>query len=254
MPVAKLYVTSAIVYLAGCRGQSLNLPARMSDTETKMNSSESSHGPSKVADDSSKPLPVKEEIKSFLKNILFLAVAFCFLRGTIIEAFKIPSGSMIPTLKIGDRLLVSKLSYGLRILGVRSTLFRWSTPSRGDIVVFTRDDEPLTVEDESSVNIIKRVVGLPGETVEVRERKVFINGVEIEEKYAHWGAGGLPEGDFKPQTIPADHVFLLGDNRDHSKDSRFWAYPFLHVKNIKGRALIIYWSFDGLSRIGKIIR
>lgn len=217
------------------------------------NSQGAGRNPDSVADSKPKST-LGNEIKSFFKNLVFLAVAFVFLRGTVVEAFKIPSGSMIPTLKIGDHLLVCKFSYGLRILGIRETVLRYSTPSRGNIVVFTRDDEPGSNEDESGVNIIKRVVGLPGETVEVRGTKVYINGQPLEEPYARWDQGGLLEGNFGPRTIPENHVFLLGDNRDHSRDSRFWDNPFLDIKYIKGRAWVIYWSWNDWHRIGNIIR
>jgi signal peptidase I len=194
-----------------------------------------------------------DEAKSFLKNVAFLLIAFFALRGTIIEAFKIPSGSMIPTLKIGDHLLVNKLSYGLRLIGVRSTLLQWSQPKRGDVVVFTRDDEPATREDESSINFIKRVIGLPGDSVEVRGSTVLINGKELTEPYANWD-GEESEVNFGPKTVPAGCVFLMGDNRNNSRDSRYWLNPFLDMKYIKGRALFIYWSWDGLERIGTVIR
>lgn len=206
------------------------------------------------ADDAAPKSTLKQEINSFFKNLAFLAVAFCFLKGTIIEAFKIPSGSMIPTLRIGDHLLVCKFSYGLRILGKRDVLFQYSQPTRGDIVVFTRDDEPGTPEDESDPNIIKRVMGLPGDTVEVRGTKLYINNEEQQEDYARWSQGGIPEGNFGPEVVPEGRVFLLGDNRDQSKDSRFWLNPFLDMRDIKGRALIIYWSWHDWHRIGTLIR
>lgn len=194
------------------------------------------------------------EIFSFFKTLaVFLAIAF-FLRATVVEAFKIPSGSMIPTLKIGDHILVSKFTYGIRLPFMDSPLIQYGTPARGDIVVFTRPDDPITVEDDSKINIIKRVVGVGGDTVEVTGTKVYVNNQEIQESYARWDEGGA--ANWGPEVIPQGHVFLLGDNRDHSKDSRFWNYPFLPVENVKGRALIIYWTWDSdfLARIGKIIR
>jgi signal peptidase I len=121
--------------------------------------------------------------------------------------------------------------------------------------VFTRPDDPSTpYEDDSQIHIIKRVVGLPGELVEVRGAHVFINGEPLDEPYARWVHGGGLEGDFGPQTVPEGHVLLLGDNRDESKDSRFWTVPFLDEERIKGRAVIVFWSFDSLSRIGNLIR
>ncbi len=188
------------------------------------------------------------------KSLVSFVLIILFLRGTVVEAFKIPSGSMIPTLRIGDHLLVSKFSYGLRLLGFTNSQFLWSSPRRGDIVVFTRPDDETTLEDESGINLIKRVVGLPGETVEVRNTTVFINNERLDEPYAVWDEGGIREGNFGPERVPEGSILLLGDNRDHSKDSRFWQNPFVDEHRIKGRALIVYWSFDSYSRIGNIIR
>jgi signal peptidase I len=203
---------------------------------------------------SASPSSKNNEVLSFVKTLTLFLIAALFLRSTVVEAFKIPSLSMFPTLKIGDHLLVSKLSYGVRLPFFVDSVTLFDTPSRGDIVVFTRPDEPQTTEDESSINIIKRVIGLPGDTVEVRDTRVFINGKVLDEPYARWQEHGIIDGYFGPETIPPGHVFLLGDNRDHSKDSRFWREPFLDIHRIKGRALIIYWSWDSLSRIGTVLR
>lgn len=194
------------------------------------------------------------EVYSFFKTLaVFLVLAF-LLRASVVEAFKIPSESMKPTLQRGDHILVSKFSYGLRLPFMREVLFSYAEPKRGDVVVFTRPDEVGTLEDESAINIIKRVVALPGERIAVRNRMLYIDGVPHPEEYARWEENGIPEGEFDEALVPPGHVFLLGDNRDHSKDSRFWAYHFLNTDLIKGRALIIYWSWYSLSRIGQPIR
>jgi len=205
----------------------------------------------------------RSEIKSFLHTVIFLVIAIYVLRGSVVEAFKIPSESMVPTLRIGDHLLVEKVSYGLRLDGIKIGRFRflgtpnalvtYSLPSRGDIVVFTRPDDPRSPEDDSEINIIKRVIGLPGDKVEVRGTKVLINDQPLDEPYARWLEGGMA-GNFGPETVPPGRVFLMGDNRDHSKDSRFWSDPFLDVRLIVGRALFIYWSFNSMDRIGTILR
>ena len=195
------------------------------------------------------------EAISFIKTLgVILLIAFS-IRVTIVEPFKIPSGSMIPTLRIGDFILVMKFWYGLRLPMVTNTYALWNTPKRGDVVVFTRPDDPNTPdEDDSQIHIIKRVVGLPGETVEVRGAQVLINGKPLEEPYVQWLEGGSLEGYFGPRTIPEGHVLLLGDNRDHSKDSRFWTDPFLDIHRIKGRAVVVFWSWDSWRRIGNIIK
>ncbi len=186
----------------------------------------------------SKPQGISETVKS-LALLVFVAL---MLRGTVVEAFKIPSSSMEPTLQIGDHIFVNKLSYGLRMLGVTDMLYRWGTPDRGDIVVFTRPDDPATPEDESETNLIKRVIGLPGDRLEVRGTEVMINDHLYTEdsRYARWVHGGI--APFGPVTVPEGRVILLGDNRDQSRDSRFWNDPFLPVERIKGRAFFIWWN------------
>ena len=198
----------------------------------------------------------RSEFISLINNIVvFLAIAF-WLRASVVEAFKIPSSSMVPTLEIGDHILVNKLSYGLRMPLMKKTLWQYATPDRGDIVVFTLPDDPATPDiDESQTNIIKRVMGLPGDSIEVRGMSVLINGQLYgeDERYARWLLGGRK--DFGPVTVPAEHVLMLGDNRDYSKDSRFWNDPFLEISRIKGRAFIIYWnSFFSIKRMFNIIR
>lgn len=195
------------------------------------------------------------EALSFIKTLaLFIGLAL-LIRGTLIEPFKIPSGSMIPTLQIGDRILVSKLSYGIRLPFMTGFVYQYGAPKRGDVVVFTRADDPDTsAEDESSINLIKRVVGLEGETVEVKNATLYINGKALEEPYARWTHGGSSDGEFGPQVVPAGKIFLMGDNRDQSRDSRFWNDHFLPTWRVKGRALLVYWNFESLDRIFSAIR
>jgi len=192
-----------------------------------------------------------QEVFSFCKTLVFLLVAFFLLRATVVEAFKIPSGSMIPTLMIGDQILVTKFTYGIRIPFKAEALYTYSTPKHGEIVVFTRkDDSPFG--DESEINIVKRVIGLPGDIVEVQGTTLYLNNMPYPEPYARWKEGGRE--DFPATEVPEGHLFLLGDNRDHSRDSRTWPEHFIDKKKVKGKAIIIYWSWDSLSRIGTIIR
>lgn len=221
---------------------------------------------SKSADKPKETRSFGQEVFSFVKTILIVIALALAVRVCVIEAYKIPSGSMIPTLQIGDYILVNKLSYGFRIpkhfrapQGFElpwedGFLFRWGSPQRGDIVVFTRPDDPATSEDESHTNLIKRVIGLPGETVEVKDTQVYINSTPLEESYARWISGGLVDGNFGPAKVPEDHILLLGDNRDNSKDSRFWNDPFISIERVKGRALFIYWSLYDWRRIGHLVR
>jgi len=219
----------------------------MHDQLTQKKMRESSQGQDSTT---AKGTSAWRETVSFIKTILLLLALALLIRGTLIEAFKIPSGSMIPTLRIGDHILVSKLSYGLRVPFVDKILFQYAKPERGDIVVFTRVDEPHTEENESKDNIIKRVIGIPGDEIQVIRNKLFVNQEVQKESYARWENGGDPIGNFGPAVVPDGHVLVLGDNRDQSRDSRFWADPFLPQERLKGKAMIVYWSWDNFERIG----
>lgn len=187
--------------------------------------------------------------------IVALALAL-FIRTFFVQAFKIPSGSMLPTLQVGDHLLVNKLLYGLRVPISGERFFDFYAPERGDIIVFV-------YPKDRDKDYIKRVVGIPGDVIEIRKKQLFRNGQKVDENdepYAQYlePAGAGPRDHWGPETVPDGHVFVLGDNRDRSSDSRFWGYvPF---ENIKGKAFIIYWSWDGVDtwvrfgRIGSIVR
>ncbi|MCB0358596.1 MAG: signal peptidase I [Bdellovibrionales bacterium] len=192
------------------------------------------------------------ELFSLIRSIaIFLAIAF-MLRASVVEAFKIPSASMEPTLQIGDHILVNKLSYGFRLPLVKKAVKVFRNPKHGDVVVFTLPDDVQTPEvDESDTNIIKRIVGLPGDVVEIRGTHLFINNRLVTDEHAVW----LQEGvrDFGPEVVPDGKVFLLGDNRDYSKDSRYWDDPFLDIARIKGKAFFIYWSWPLVKRMFSVI-
>jgi signal peptidase I len=189
------------------------------------------------------------EIGAFLKSLAVILAIALTVRCCVFEPFKIPSGSMIPTLQIGDYIIVLKYKYGLRLPFVTNSAIMWDQPQRGDVVVFTRPDDPSTPgEDDSKINLIKRVIGTAGDRIEVRGTRVLINGTEAVEPYAQWAAGGNLEGNFGPVVVPEGHILLLGDNRDHSKDSRFWTDSFLDVRRVKGKAVLVFWSWDTLSR------
>ena len=196
------------------------------------------------------PAPISNLIKSILA---FLAIAL-MLRGTFLEAFKIPSGSMLETLQEGDYLVVNKLSYNFWLPWLRKSAFNFAEPKRGDVVVFTLPDDPSTEDkNEADINIIKRIIAVGGDTVEVKGTKVYLNDVLQSESYAMYLQGGAR--DFPKYTIPEKSVFLLGDNRDNSRDARFWDVHHLEIDRIKGRALFIYFNmvFD-FSRFFKAIK
>ena len=177
-----------------------------------------------------------------------LAVAFIlalFIRTFLVQAFKIPSGSMLETLQIGDHILVNKLRYGIRIPIVGKRILKFQDPRRGDVIVFVYPVDPTK-------DFIKRVVGEPGDTVEVKHKHVLINGQAIEDPHGQFVEGPgensrlTPRDNYGPVTVPADHVFVMGDNRDRSYDSRFWG--FVPLDDVRGKAFVIYWSWDGEDR------
>jgi signal peptidase I len=199
----------------------------------------------------------KSTFREYAEAIVMALLLALFIRTFIVQAFKIPSGSMIPTLLIGDHILVNKLAYGIRIPFVEDYAVDFQTPRRGEVVVF------IFPEDRSK-DFIKRVIAVGGETVEIRAKTVYVNGKAIEDPHAHFEGNEFPGGslanqdDFAPKTVPENHVFVMGDNRDRSHDSRFWGY--VNLDDIRGKAFLIYWSWDGndrwvrWERIGNLIR
>ncbi|MBC15878.1 MAG: signal peptidase I [Desulfovibrio sp.] len=193
-----------------------------------------------------------DSMKSFRDTIEAVVVALLLalvIRAFVVQAFKIPSGSMLDTLQIGDHLLVTKFAYDVRLpsnLFLETTggkvLFRVGDPERGDIVVFKFP------EDESK-DYIKRIIGLPGDIIEIKDKVVFINGNPLDEPYVlHTKPGIMPVRDnFGPYKVPEDNYFMMGDNREGSYDSRFWG-PVKREK-IVGKALIIYWSWGSITDI-----
>ncbi|MGH7898411.1 MAG: signal peptidase I [Candidatus Binatia bacterium] len=172
---------------------------------------------------------------------LFVALLLAlFIRSFIVQAFKIPSGSMIPTLQIGDHILVNKFIYGVRMPYFGNQILELGTPRRGDVVVF------IYPQDEDK-DFIKRVVAVGGDTVEVRSKRLYVNGQPADDPHAHFaersdGRFVSPRDNFGPQTIAPGHIFVMGDNRDRSYDGRFWGS--VKLDKVKGKAFLIYWSWD----------
>ncbi|MDL2315943.1 signal peptidase I [Desulfovibrio sp. OttesenSCG-928-A18] len=171
----------------------------------------------------------------FIKIIIAALFIALLIRSFIIQPYIIPSESMLNTLQIGDRLFVTKFSYGIHIPFVEKELFSTGEPEIGDIIVFPY---PL----DKSQDYIKRVVGVPGDVIEVRDKQLYRNGQPAQEEYIiHKDKLVVPTRDtYGPVTVPAGHVFVMGDNRDNSQDSRYWG--FVDKQTIHGKALIIYWS------------
>ena len=184
----------------------------------------------------------KSTFREYAESILIAILLALFIRAFVVQAFKIPSGSMIPTLLVGDHILVNKFIFGARVPYSDHRLFSLTHPKRGDVVVFL---EPR----ERQKDFIKRVIGLPGETIQVVNRRVYINGEPLDEKgYAYFSnpSQGRELDYFGPLEIPEDSYFMMGDNRENSSDSRVWGPVSFSL--IKGKAFFIYWSWDGPNR------
>ena len=174
--------------------------------------------------------------------LVALAIAL-FIMTFIVQAFKIPSGSMLETLQIGDHLLATKFSYGLKIPFTDKYLYKGDDPARGDVIIFPYPNNP-------DVDYIKRVVGIPGDVIEVRNKQFYRNGQPVRESYAiHSDPDGIEpvRDNYGPITVPPGKYFVMGDNRDNSMDSRFWG--LVDRDAIKAKAWRIYWSWSDLSNI-----
>jgi signal peptidase I len=201
----------------------------------------------------------KKFFKDYLEPIIIAVLIALFIRTFVVQAFKIPSSSMESTLLVGDYILVNKFIYGIRIPYTAIKFFQFKKPRRGDVIVFIFPLDP-------SKDFIKRVIGTEGEKVEIMHNKIYINDRPIEDPWGHFARKALPEyirrmENFGPVVVPKDSLFVLGDNRDNSEDSRFWG--FLRANAVLGKAFIIYFSWDWnaenlldkvrWSRIGKLI-
>lgn len=183
----------------------------------------------------------KSAFREYFEAIVVAILLALFIRTFVIQAFKIPSGSMLPTLLIGDHLLVNKFIYGIKVPFTGTTLVPIKDPGRGDVVVFK-------FPKDKSIDYIKRVVAVPGDTVEIKAKKVFINGNPVPDEHAEFSSSDIlpgssnPRDNFGPVLVPKNRLFVMGDNRDNSYDSRFWG--FVDQKDVLGKAFILYWSWD----------
>lgn len=184
----------------------------------------------------------KSTFREYAEALIIAVILALFIRTFVVQAFKIPSGSMLPTLQIGDHLLVSKFIYGVKVPFTGKTVIPFKKPKRYDVIVFK-------YPKNRSVDYIKRVIGVPGDTIKIHNKKVFINDQPIEDPYAIYDPKPSPKGspsslgdNMSPISVPEGKVFVMGDNRDNSHDSRFWG--FVDQKDILGKAFIIYWSWN----------
>lgn len=198
----------------------------------------------------------KRLIREYVEAIITALILALVIRAYVIQAFKIPSGSMVPTLLIGDHILVNKFIYGTKIPFTDRQVLIFKKPERGDIIVFKYPENPKK-------DFIKRVVAIEDDIIESRDKTVYVNRKAVIESYAqHFDSnirprGNDPRDNFGPLIVPNGKVFAMGDNRDQSYDSRYWG--FVDLKEIKGKALIIYWSWDPykwlrFNRIGRLVK
>jgi signal peptidase I len=201
----------------------------------------------------------KSFVKDYLQPVLIALLLFLFIRTFVVQAFEIPSGSMEPTLLVGDYILVNKFIYGIRIPYTNIRAFPLERPERGDVIVFIYPVDP-------SKDFIKRVIGTEGQKVQIIDNRIYIDDKQILDPWGYFRKRG-PEWflermeNYGPVIVPKDSLFVLGDNRDNSDDSRFWG--FVPLNDVLGKALVIYFSWDAqakspwdkvrMARIGKLI-
>jgi signal peptidase I len=203
----------------------------------------------------------KSKTREYVESLIIAAIIAFFVRSFFIQAFKIPSSSMEPTLLIGDHLLVNRLSYVMKIPFTDKVILNLGDPKKGDVIVFRYPVDP-------DKDFIKRVMATAGDTLEIKDKVIYINGQKIDDKWGYYSDTLVlpeqmnPRDNFGPYTVPKNAYFVMGDNRDRSLDSRFWGT--VKKDDLVGRALILYFSWNGhpdsavdyvrWARIGKLIK
>ncbi len=199
--------------------------------------------------------PGKSRLQQHGESVVLAILVALLVRSSVVEAFWVPSGSMLPTIQIGDHLFVNKLAYGMHLPFISQEVAQWRPLHRGDIVVFRSPVDP-------QIDLIKRVIGVAGDTVEIRNKQLFINREPMPDPYANFTdthvRDAAPRDNFGPVTVPPGKFFVMGDNRDQSYDSRYWG--FADERDVKGQATFIYWSWNSQThwlrwdRFGHFIR
>jgi signal peptidase I len=183
----------------------------------------------------------KSKVQEYIEAIIIAILIAVFIRTLIIQAYKIPSRSMVPALLVGDHLLVNKFIYGVKIPVVRKLLIPVTDPKRGDIIVFI-------YPNDRTKDYIKRVIGVGGDKIEIKNKDILINDKPYKDAFGIYSDHVIypaivqPRDNFGPVIVPQGSLFVMGDNRDESADSRFWG--FVDLSDVEGKALIIYWSWN----------
>ena len=198
----------------------------------------------------------KSLLWEYVEAIVTALILALLIRTFVVQAFKIPSGSMIPTLLIGDHILVNKFLYGTTIPFTDKKILIFRNPEKEDIIVFKYPRNP-------DKDFIKRVMATEGDVIEEKNKVIYLNGKALTEPYIQHVDHNLtfnamdPRDNFGPIKVPKNKLFVMGDNRDQSYDSRYWG--FVDLSEVRGKAFIIYWSWDPdgwvrFNRIGRLIR
>lgn len=186
---------------------------------------------------------------SLCKNLVLVVLCAIVLRTTLVESFFVPSASMTPTIYKEEYILVPKITYGLRLPVVGDMLIRWAKPKRGDVIVFTLHDRKASHEGA----MVKRVIALEGDVVEIFGDQVYLNSEPLVEPYALWGRAEDSQYHVGPYRVPQGKVFVLGDNRSNSLDSRSWPDPYVSISDVVGKAVMVYWSGSSENRMGTVL-
>lgn len=231
----------------------------------------------------------KSKTREWVEAVVIAVALALLIRAFVVQAFKIPSGSMKETLLVGDHILVNKFIYGTKIPFTDNRILIFDPPKRGDVIVFSfpknkeipectsitknistrignvvSTGNPFNLFKDDCRDFIKRIIGVGGDKIEIRNKVVYVNGVPLSEEYAVYKDQGIDSGqrdNFGPFTVPRRSFFVMGDNRDQSYDSRFWGT--VDLEEIRGKAFIHYWSWDSngnlldkvrWNRIGKLIK
>jgi signal peptidase I len=193
----------------------------------------------------------QSKLWEYAKAIVMALILALILRAYVVQAFKIPSGSMLPTLLIGDHILVNKFIYGTKLPFSENRVLVLRSPERGDMIVFKYPEDPPR-------DFIKRVIAVEGDIIKARNKKIFINGELLIEPYIQHTDPSIlpaeiePRDNFGPYRVPENQLFVMGDNRDQSYDSRYWGY--VDIEKVRGKAFIIYWSWDSMEKFPRFER